>query len=218
MRVLNLKKDLILISHMVHKKGMVAGTDGNLSIKLSDNRFLITCSGINKGFITKDYLLIIDKSGKILKGKKGLKLTSEWKMHIKAYSLRSDINAVIHSHAPFSVSHSITNTKIPCDILPEVVMTIGSVPETKFSVPTSPDNAKIIEECVKKSDLTILKSHGVLSLGKDIFDAYNKLEKLEHLCLVNICSNTFGGAKKIPKVKMKELKTLGKKLGFLKTI
>lgn len=217
MSISRIKEDFILVSRMMHKKDMVVGTDGNLSIKLSHDKFLITCSGINKGFITKDHLLIINKKGKILKGKKGLKLTSEWKMHMKAYSLRSDINAVIHSHAPLSVSHSITNTKIPCDILPEVVMTIGNVPETKFSVPTSPNNADIIEKGVKNSDLVILKSHGVLSLGKDIFDAYNKLEKLEHLCFVNICSSVLGGAKKISKSKIKELKILGKKLGFLKS-
>ena len=208
-------KEIIQIASLMSSKGFICATDGNLSVRLGKNRFVMTPSGINKAFLTIKDLVIIDGKGKVVGGNKKQKPSSEWRMHVKAYELRPDINAVIHSHPPYSTAYTVAGAEFPCKILPEAVLTMGYVPVTEYSVPTSPDNAKIIEEHIVNFDAIILKRHGALTLGKDIYSAYNKLEKLEHMALSGILAKILGGEQNLLSSELDELLLLGNKLGFL---
>jgi L-fuculose-phosphate aldolase len=201
---------------MMHHKGFICATDGNVSVKLSDKAFLITRSGINKGFMDEDDILTIDDKGDIIDGRSGYKVSTEWKMHLKAYQLRDDINAVIHAHPPYAVAYTIAEKAIPSDILPETVLTMGSIPVTEYSQPCSPKNADIIQDHIKKYDAIVLKRHGVLTIGEDIFSAYNKLEKLEHTAFTGICSTILGGCNSLPDSELKVLFDTGRKMGFFR--
>jgi len=201
---------------MMHLKGFICATDGNVSVKLSNKAFLITRSGINKGFIEEEDILMIDDKGDIIDGRPGHKVSTEWKMHLRAYQLRDDVNAVIHAHPPYAVAYTVAGQNMPSNILPETVLTMGDIPVTEYSQPCSPKNADIIQEYIKKYDAIVLRRHGVLTVGPDIFSAYNKLEKTEHTALTGICAKILGGCNPLPEPELKALLTTGKQMGLLK--
>lgn len=201
---------------MMHQKGFICATDGNVSVKLSNKAFLITRSGINKGFMNEEDILMIDDKGDIIDGRPGHKVSTEWRMHLRAYQLRDDINAVIHSHPPYAVAYTVAGMDIPSDILPETVLTMGDIPVTEYSQPCSPKNADIIQEHIKKYDAIVLKRHGVMTVGSDIFSAYNKLEKVEHTALTGICSRILGGCNPLPEAEVKTLLVTGRQMGFFR--
>lgn len=211
----NLKASIIEVSKLMNTKGFICATDGNISIKLAKNRYLITPSGINKAFIKPNDLIVIDENAKLISGNKKLKPSTEWRMHLKAYKLRPDINAVIHSHPPYITAYTIADVKIPSNILPEVVLTMGAIPVTSYSTPTSPDNADIIEEHIKNYDAVVLKRHGVITVGKDIYSAYNKLEKIEHAALTSMAAKIIGEANPLPKQEVEKLLAMGAQMGML---
>ncbi len=211
----NLKSSVIEVSKLMHTKGFICATDGNISIKLGKNRYLITPSGINKAFMKPSDLIIIDESAKVISGNKKYNPSTEWRMHLKAYKMRPDISAVIHAHPPYVTAYTISGAKLPSDILPETILTMGDIPVTSYSTPTSPDNADIIEEHIKNYDAVVLKRHGVITVGKDIYSAYNKLEKLEHTALTAVVAKIIGEAQPLPKQEVEKLLAMGAKIGLL---
>jgi len=210
-----LKKQIIEVCKLMNSKGFICATDGNVSVKVGKDRYLITPSGINKAFMKASDLITIDRNAKVITGNKKLKPSTEWRMHLKAYDLRPDIEAVIHSHPPYTVAYTIAGVELPTKILPEMVLTMGAVPVTEYSVPTSPDNAKIIEKHIVNFDALVLKRHGVLTVGKDIYSAYNKLEKLEHAAITGLAAHALGGCNSLECSELKELLDMGKDMGLL---
>lgn len=210
-----LKIDMVQVCKMMHSKGFICATDGNVSIKLSKDAYLITRSGINKGFMSENDIVLINSDGKIIEGAEGHKVSTEWRMHLKAYQLRKDIGAVIHAHPPYITAYTIAGKTIPSDILPETILTMGSIPVTGYSTPTSPENADLIEEHIKKYDAIVLSRHGTLTVGPDIFSAYNKLEKLEHTAIAGVAATVLGGCKPISPAEIEKLFKMGKEMGLL---
>ena len=206
------KKDIITICHMIHSMGFVAATDGNVSAKVGDNRFLITPTGRNKGLLKEEDLITIDSEGKVLTGKS--RPSSEFRMHIKAYSLRPDINAALHAHPPYLTAFTIAGKEIPEDMLPEVILTLGKVPTTAYATPSTPEVATVIEETIGNYDAISLSRHGSLTVGKDIYAAYNKLEKIEHAAKIAFIATSLGGVQKLDEDHLEKLTYLAYKLGL----
>lgn len=211
----NLRSSILEVAKLMNAKGFICATDGNISIKIAKNRFLMTPSGLNKAFMKASDLIVIDENAKVISGNKKLKPSSEWRMHLRAYKLRPDINAVIHSHPPYITAYTVADVKPPVDVLPEVVVTMGSIPVTAYSTVGSPQNADIIEEHVKNFDAVVLKRHGVITLGKDIYSAYNKLERLENAALTGVVAKMLGGVPALPKEEVERLLMIGKEYGLL---
>jgi L-fuculose-phosphate aldolase len=185
---ITLKKQILEISRLMHKKGFVAGTDGNISVLCEDNSVLITASKINKGFITLEDILTVDLKGKVLEGSS--KCSTELAMHLKVYSLRKDLSAVIHAHPPYVVAYSVAGIDLSSRILPEAVLVLKDIHTSEYSRPCSKDNVKIIEKYILKTDAIVLKRHGTLSCGKNLIEAYSLLEKLEHTAKVGVIANS----------------------------
>jgi len=183
-----LKKQIIKIAKLMHKKGFLAGSDGNLSVLCDDNKVLITASGVNKGFIEANDIVTVNLKGQVLEGTS--KCSTELAMHLKIYELRPDIKAVIHAHPPYVVAFNVANVDLSSKILPETVLILKEIITSEYSRPCSKDNVKIIEEHILKSKIIVLKRHGTISCGKDLIEAYNLLEKLEHTAKVGVIANS----------------------------
>ena len=122
------KNELIEIGRFLYQQKMIAGTDGNISVKLDDDRIMITPSGLPKGTLRPEDLVIVDSNGKHLQGTQ--KASSESLMHLCVYKNRPEIKACVHSHAPYVTAFAVAGIQLADDILPEVVVTIGGIPLT----------------------------------------------------------------------------------------
>ena len=47
-----IKKQICEIGKRIYDRGMVASNDGNISVKIGENEFLCTPTGVSKGFMT----------------------------------------------------------------------------------------------------------------------------------------------------------------------
>ncbi|MHB8579394.1 MAG: class II aldolase/adducin family protein [Ignavibacteriaceae bacterium] len=203
-------KELVEICHRVYEKGFVAAYDGNLSVKITDNNFLITRSEICKGEVTEDDILEIDSKGKILKGKG--KITTEAKIHLLAYSKRENINAVVHCHPVYATGFATFGEGFTNYIFPEVILTLGKVPLCEYGTPSTEELSRSMEPYMKDSWALLLKNHGAVTFGKTLKEAYFKMEKLEQSAKILFVARMLGGEKEIPAEKVNEL------LGIAKTV
>jgi L-fuculose-phosphate aldolase len=169
---------LISICHKVYEKGFVSATDGNISAITSDNTILITRSGICKGDITEKDILEFDFSGQHLKGEG--KITTEFKLHLYAYSKRKDVNAVVHCHPVYATAFTLLGEGLTKHYFPEVILTLGKVHFCKYATPSTNDLPLSLDPYIEYGWAFLLQNHGSITLGKNLDDAYYKMEKLEH--------------------------------------
>src|ERR1041384_5254493 len=92
------REDICQVGRLVFQKGWVAANDGNITIRLDADRILATPTGVSKGMMHVDDLIIVDMQGKKLSGRK--ECTSEVAMHMTIYAMRPDIRSVLHAHPP----------------------------------------------------------------------------------------------------------------------
>ena len=169
---------LISVCHKVYSKGFVSAYDGNVSAITENNTILITRSGICKGDVSEKDILEFDFSGRPLKGEG--RITTEFKLHLFAYSKRKEVNAVVHCHPVHATAISLLGEGLVKHYFPEVLLTLGKVPLCKYATPSTNDLPISIEPYIDFAWAFLLENHGALALGKNLDDAYYKMEKLEH--------------------------------------
>ncbi|HOE65527.1 MAG TPA: class II aldolase/adducin family protein [Candidatus Hydrogenedentes bacterium] len=178
MTELELRKAICDVGRRMYTKNLVAATDGNISIKIGPDRFLVTPSGVCKGDMAPNDILLTDSRGVKISG--AGKVTSEFFTHLAAYEERSDITAVVHAHPPKAIGFSVAGVSLAECVLPEVVMSIGGVPTTDYATPGSKEGYNVIRDLIRQCDALMLDRHGAVTVGVTVYDAYFKLEKIEH--------------------------------------
>ncbi len=114
---------------------MVAANDGNIFVKLSDNEFLCTPTGVSKGFMTPEYICKVDAKGNVISTNGSFKPSSEIKMHMRVYEKRPDVQAVVHAHPSFATAFAIAGIPLTQPIMPEAVIALGCVPIAEYGTP-----------------------------------------------------------------------------------
>ena len=176
------KKAILEVGKRMYMKGFVAANDGNISCKVGPNAIWTTPTGVSKGFMTLDMLVKIDMNGKILSGTH--KPSSEIKMHLRVYQENPEVRAVAHAHPPVATSFAIAGISLDKAILPEAVVQLGSVPIAHYATPGTQEVPDSIAPFCRTHNGVLLANHGALTWGKDIFEAFFRLESIEYYATV----------------------------------
>ncbi len=219
MTELMIKQDIVEVGKRMYNREFVASNDGNISVRVSENELIITPTGVSKGYMSTDDMIKVDLDGNVISGTN--KPSSEIKMHLAVYKNRPDVKAVCHAHPQKATAFAVAR-KI-CDeiALPEVVFSIGSVVLSDYATPTTEELPKSIENIIKTTDAILLSNHGALTVGEDVFDAYYKMETLEHFAGIIMYARQLGGEQGLDTNQINELfrirrETYGKSdLGYL---
>lgn len=189
-----IRQEMVRTGHLMWERGYVAATDGNLSARLGPNRLLATASGLSKGFLTVDDLVIIDLDGTPLPSYRGRdqRPSSEIMMHLEVYRQRPDVDAVVHAHPPLATAFSIAGVTLARCVLPEVVVTLGSIPTAEYATPGTSEVPASIRQAIQDHDAVILAHHGSLTVGKSLWEAYLRLEKVEHTAQITLTAQQLG--------------------------
>lgn len=198
-----LRQDMVEIGKRLYNKGFVASNDGNISIRLSEREILITPTGVSKGYMSASDMLKVDLEGNVISG--FLKPTSEMKMHLAVYKKRPDVKAIVHAHPPKATAFAVAGIQFDRITLPEVVFSLGIISLTEYGTPTTHEVPRSIEKHIGSSDAVLLANHGALTVGKDVFDAYYKMETLEHFSSISLYARLLGGERALDEKQTQEL-------------
>jgi L-fuculose-phosphate aldolase len=206
------KKKICEVGKRVYDKGLVAANDGNISVRISDNEFLITPTGVSKGFMTPEMIIKVDGEGKVLEGE--YKPTSEMKMHLLVYKERPDIDAIVHVHPPYATAFAIAGIPLNQAIMPESVVYIGTVPVAEYGTPSTKEVADAVKKHVHHHQGVLLENHGALTWGKDLEHAYYLMESLEFTAKINWISKQLNGDRELSKQNVAQLLDMKTMLGI----
>ncbi|MEE2961784.1 MAG: class II aldolase/adducin family protein [Myxococcota bacterium] len=189
--------DIVRYSGLLHSRGWVANHDGNISIKLDSNRFLITPTGTSKSDVERGNLLIVDKAGKRIGGK--ARSFSELNLHLYAYTVRPDIRVVMHAHPPSATGFAVAGHQIHTRMMAEPVVSLGAeIPMVPYTSPKTPESSLVLEGALSVANALLLENHGVMSVGPDLETAYLRMELVEHLAKIQVVAHQLGGVRLIP--------------------
>jgi L-fuculose-phosphate aldolase len=205
-----LRESIIEIGRRLWQREYVAANDGNITARLGEGLFLCTPSGVSKGFMTPEMLLIVDKDGRVTAGEG--KPSSELKMHLRVYQERPDVGAVVHAHPPAATGFAVAGIALTEPVLPEVVVTLGGIPLVEYATPSTNEVPERLAPFLKDYDAFLLANHGVLTLGSDLFSAYYKMETVEHCARVVLAARQLGGARQLSSDEVRKLEAVRESL------
>jgi L-fuculose-phosphate aldolase len=209
---LKARKLIIEVGKLLYERSYVVSSDGNVSIRLDENRIIATPTMTSKGRMSEDGLAITDLEGKPLNDKKA---SSELAMHLLVYKMRPDINAVCHAHPPYGTAFAVAGMAIDAPILSEVILTLGCVPLTDYGTPSTSELTESMKPFVEHHNALLMANHGAVAYGEDLWQAFDRLETLEHTAKISILSRALGGANDLPKDAIKKLINIREKAGYL---
>jgi L-fuculose-phosphate aldolase len=207
-----IKEQICEIGRRVYNKGFAAANDGNISYRVGENEVLCSPTMICKGFMTPDDVCMVDLDGNQLAGKK--KRTSEILLHLTIMKHRPDVKAVVHCHPPHATAFAVAGEPIPQCVLPEVEVFMGEIPIAPYETPGGQKFADTVVPFLKGTNTVILKSHGTVSFGKTLEEAYWKTEILDAYCRILLLAKQLGNVDFFSEKHSRELLDLKQRLGF----
>lgn len=192
------------------ERGLVAGQDGNVSVRIGADRILVTPAGFSKVDVTADDLVIVDLEGRHVAGAN--KASSEIAVHLRAYQRRDDIGAVVHAHPPTATGLSVAGETLPDNVLPEVTVLLGAVPLVRYAMPGTAELADQFEPYWVNHQAFLMANHGALTLGPTLSVAHQRMESVEHAARVLAAARTFGHVEPLQPTHVLALKSAHLKL------
>jgi L-fuculose-phosphate aldolase len=199
-----LKADLVNICHRLYDRGMVTATDGNVSVRLENGNILTTRSGINKGMVTENDLVEVTLQGEQVAGTG--RPSTELGMHLFIYEQRPDVNAVVHAHPTYATGFATARIPLTECLFPEVIVGMGAIPLAEYATPSTEEIAQSLTPYVKNADAVLMANHGVVTYGGDLYDAYFKMEKVEHAAHITFVARMLGGEKALSTEDLEKLR------------
>src|SRR6266568_4633406 len=206
------RRDLIRICQLMYERSYVVSSDGNVSVLLEDGRVLATPTMTCKGRMSEDLLAITDLEGRSLNN---CRASSELAMHLLIYRERPDVRAVCHAHPPHGTAFAVAGLPIDQPILSEVILTLGCVPLAEYGTPSTEELTDAMRPLVKHHNALLMANHGAVAYGADLWQAFDRLETLEHTAKIAILSRILGGSKNLPAEAIEKLINVREAAGYL---
>jgi len=204
-----LREDLVRFGRLCYERHLLVGLDGNLSARLSDDLVICTQAGCHKGLLQDEHLVVIDLQGRRVRGDG--QPTSEMAMHLACYRERPDVEAVVHAHPPACIAFTVAGVSMARCVLPEVVLTLGSIPTLSYETTGTDNLAQKVGEAMRAHDGVMMDRHGAVCVGSSVFDAFCKLETMEHTAKIMRDARALGGIQTLPAEEAVKLRSMGLK-------
>jgi len=190
MRARDAARDIVRCCRRLWEAGLIAGADGNVSVRLGPSRLLVTPRGLPKAELTTRDLVEVSLSGSHRRGSR--RATTELDLHLRAYRRHGDCGAVVHAHPPVATAFAVAGETMPADVLPELILYLGEVPVAPYATTGTPALGDIVEPLLARHVAVLLANHGAVTWGPDLATARIRMESLEHSARILLASRLLG--------------------------
>jgi L-fuculose-phosphate aldolase len=195
--------ELVRFGKMLHAQGFVAATDGNLSVRLDQERVLVTPTCVSKGMMEPQDMVVVDLDGKKLSGVQNP--SSEIVMHLTVYRMRPDVGAVVHAHPCTATGFASAGLALDEPLCSEVVITLGSVPLAPYATTGTMALSDSLRPYIPFHDAILMANHGVVTYGEDLCRAYMRMEAVEHYARIVLAARQLGSARSLDSHELEKL-------------
>jgi L-fuculose-phosphate aldolase len=187
-----LRRELVRFGKWLYRLGYMPATSGNLSVRLDEDRLLVTPTGVSKYLLRSRDIILIDMEGRHLQGSR--RPTSELGMHLSFYRERKDVRAVVHAHPPVATAFACVSWALDEPICQEAAIMLGPVPLARYATSGTDEVAESLRPLIPVHDTILLANHGAVSCGVTLLAAFQKMETLEHVAQIRLAAHQLGGS------------------------
>jgi L-fuculose-phosphate aldolase len=188
------------------ERGLLAGSDGNISVRLGPDRLLVTPRGRLKCELEPEDLVEVDLAGRHLDGCR--KASTELDLHLRVYRRRPQCGAVVHAHPPSATAFAVAGEAIPEDVLPEITVLMGGVPVVPYATTGTTALGDAVEPFLAGHEAVLLANHGALTWGADLEQARIRMESLEHGAQILLAARSLGRVNRLTREQTDALQRL----------
>ena len=205
------RREIVSFGRMLHQRGYVAATDGNLSVRLDERRILATPTAISTGALRPADMVIVDPAGRQVAGRR--QVSSEISMHLLIYKLRPDVHGIVHAHPSMATGFAAAGIALNEPLVCEVVIGLGSIPLAKYGTPGTPELCESLEPLIPQYDAILLSNHGVVTYADTLQHAYMKMETVEHFARIALVTHCLGRRQPLSQQDLEKLQLARSKYG-----
>ncbi|HEX8718016.1 MAG TPA: class II aldolase/adducin family protein [Gemmatimonadaceae bacterium] len=184
------RQEIVSVCRRLYEKGLIAGPDGNISVRLSAGSILITPAALSKVDVTPDDLVEVSMDGVRISGYR--EPSSEVHLHVRLYTRRPDVQAVVHAHPPTATGFAVAGEGFESYVLPELVYQMGRVPLVPYATPGTPAVADAFEPFIAGHDAFLMANHGATTTGPSLLIAHQRMESVEHSARILLTARLLG--------------------------
>lgn len=210
MSAFEVRQAIVRVGKSLHEKGFVAGSDGNISVRLDERHILATPTCMSKGMIAAEDLVVIDTDGRRLEGFRDV--SSEIAMHLMIYRTRPDVNAIVHAHPVTATGFAAAGIALDEPLVSEVVLSLGSVPLAHYATPGTRALVEALEPLVPGHSAILMANHGVVAYAEDLLTAHMYMETVEHFAKICLTTHLLGKQSPLKDEQVQELHEIRKRL------
>ncbi len=184
------RREIVTVCHRLWERGLIAGPDGNVSVRLSTDRILVTPAGMAKVDVRPEDLVEVGSDGRRLRGTRHP--SSELAVHLRIYAQRPDVGAIVHAHPPIATGFAVAGEGFASCVLPEVIFQVGWVPLVPYEMPGTEALARQFDPFIPMHDAFLMANHGAVTAGPTLSIAHQRMESLEHAARILLTSRLLG--------------------------
>jgi L-fuculose-phosphate aldolase len=198
--------EIVLCCRRLWQGGLIAGQDGNVSVRHAPGRLLVTPRGLLKSELTPEDIVEVDLEGRHLGGSR--MASTELDLHLRVYRRRPDCGAVVHAHPPMATAFAVVGEGTPGNVLPEVAVLMGEVPLVPYATTGTPALGDAVEPFLEGHDAVLLANHGAVVWGANLTTARIRMESLEHAARILAAARCLGPITRLTPDQMTDLERL----------
>ena len=200
------KKEVAYFMRRLYSKNLTTSLGGNISLKLDDDRLLITPSALDKGRMKSDQIGLLSMSGE--NHTTFLKPSIESGMHIALYKKRPDIKAIVHAHPPVASSYTALRISINCTLTAEARAILGIPKTAPYALMGTQSLAEIVAETTVDTNVILMENHGIICLGQTLLVAFDRMEVLEAAAKMTLITELLKGKRELSPEQLREIDNL----------
>ncbi len=203
---------LLDVCHRLHRAGMVAANDGNVSAMCDDGNIITSVTNVSKGAMTARQVVKVNQEGNPLED--GKRPSSELRMHLAIYKDRQDVRAVVHAHPPYATGFAAAGLALDKCVLPEIVMTLGSIPLAEYGTPSTEEVPEAVSKWIGQANAVLLANHGAVTVGNSLMEAWYRMERIEHYAKICFIARQLGGERVLSPEEVEKIYALREEAGL----
>ncbi len=204
MNKITLAHEIVEIGRRIYQSGFVAANDGNISARVDEEHVMITPSGVSKGFMKADSMLLIHlASGEVVDG--AGRPSTEGAMHFDIYKHRPDVRAIVHAHPPTATGFAVAGIPLDQLAMPELIVSMGTIPLAPYGTPGTAELPETLRPFYEEHDAILLANHGAVAMGRTLTEALFKMESVEMCAKILFTARMLGRVRELPDEQVNKL-------------
>lgn len=188
--------EIVRVCRRLYERGLLAGTEGNVTARMGTDVILATPAGRCKGDLDPDELVELSLDGTSHDAARTP--SSEIRMHLRVYQKRRDVDAVVHAHPPTATGFAVAGEGLMAPVLPELMLLTGPVPLVPYGQPGTDALCDQLDPYLADYDAFLLANHGATTVGRSLEEAMHRMETLEHGARILLTARQLGRVTELP--------------------